>query len=81
MYASLPLFAGVIGDTVGGVATDWPVEKSRRSAKIGRRAVAITGLLGCAICIVPAALTENAHVAVYGLTASMFFLEFTIGPS
>lgn len=80
LYASLPLFAGVIGDTVGGVATDWLLRVTG-SARIGRRVVAIVGLLGCAICIVPAALTENAYVAVYGLTASMFFLEFTIGPS
>ena len=43
--------------------------------------MAITGLLGCAVFIVPAALTEDAYVAVYCLTASMFFLEFTIGPS
>src|SRR6202044_131612 len=80
IYASLPLFAGVIGDTLGGLATDWLLKKTG-SAKIGRRTVAIVGLLGCAICIVPAALTDNALVAVYGLTASMFFLEFTIGPS
>jgi sugar phosphate permease len=80
LYASLPLFAGVIGDTVGGLATDWLL-KVTGSARIGRRVVAIVGLLGCAVCIVPAALTENAYVAVYGLTASMFFLEFTIGPS
>jgi sugar phosphate permease len=80
LYASLPLFAGVIGDTVGGLATDWLLRVTG-SARIGRRVVAIVGLLGCALCIVPAALTENAFVAVYCLTASMFFLEFTIGPS
>ena len=80
LFASLPLFAGVIGDTVGGLATDWLL-KVTGSARIGRRSVAIVGLLGCAICIVPAALTEDAYTAVYGLTASMFFLEFTIGPS
>ncbi len=80
LFASLPLFAGVVGDTVGGLSTDWLLKKTG-SAKIGRRTVAIIGLLGCAVCIVPAALTENAYVAVYGLTASMFFLEFTIGPS
>jgi MFS family permease len=70
----------VIGDTVGGLATDALLRKTG-SAKIGRRVVAIVGLLGCAACIVPAALTENAYVAVAGLTASMFFLECTIGPS
>ena len=58
LYASLPLFAGVIGDTVGGVTTDWLL-KVTGSARIGRRVVAIVGLLGCAICIVPAALTEQ----------------------
>jgi sugar phosphate permease len=80
IYASLPLFAGVIGDTVGGIATDWLLKRTG-SAKIGRRTVAIIGLLGCAVCIVPAALTDDAIIAVCGLTASMFFLEFTIGPS
>jgi sugar phosphate permease len=80
LLASLPLFAGVIGDTAGGLATDWLLHKTG-SAKIGRRTVAIVGLLGCAVCIVPAALTNDAYTAVYGLTASMFFLEFTIGPS
>jgi sugar phosphate permease len=80
VYASLPLWAGVVGDTVGGLATDWLL-KVTGSARIGRRVVAIIGLLGCAVCIVPAALTGDAYVAVYFLTASMFFLEFTIGPS
>jgi sugar phosphate permease len=80
LLASLPLWAGVIGDTVGGLATDALLKKTG-SAKIGRRTVAIVGLLGCAVCIVPAALTENAYAAVAGLTASMFFLECTIGPS
>jgi sugar phosphate permease len=78
--ASLPLFAGVIGDTVGGLATDWLLKKTG-STKFARRSVAIVGLLGCAVFIVPAALTENAYTAVYCLTGAMFFLECTIGPS
>ena len=80
LLASLPLWAGVVGDTAGGLATDWLLKRTG-SAKIARRAVAIVGLLGCAACIVPAALTEDAYTAVFGLTASMFFLECTIGPS
>ena len=78
--ASLPLWAGVVGDTVGGLATDWLLAKSR-NIKFARRAVAVTGLLGCAVFIVPAALTADAYTAVYCLTAAMFFLECTIGPS
>jgi len=80
LFASLPLWAGVVGDTVGGLATDWLL-KITGSAKFGRRVVAIVGLLGCAVFIVPAALTEDAYTAVYCLTAAMFFLECTIGPS
>jgi sugar phosphate permease len=77
---SLPLLAGVIGDTVGGLATDWLLKKTG-STKLARRSVAITGLLGCAAFIVPAALTDNAYTAVYCLTGAMFFLECTIGPA
>src|SRR5258708_16857631 len=38
-------------------------------------------MLGCVVFIVPAALTADAYTAVYCLTAAMFFLECTIGPS
>ena len=80
LLASLPLWAGVVGDTVGGLATDWLLKKTGNT-KIARRAVAITGMLGCVAFIVPAALTADAYIAVYCLTAAMFFLECTIGPS
>jgi sugar phosphate permease len=80
IFASLPLFAGVIGDTVGGLATDWLLKKTGNT-KLARRSVAMVGLLGCAVFIVPAALTEDAYIAVYCLTGAMFFLECTIGPS
>ena len=78
--ASLPLFAMVIGDTVGGLATDWLLKKTG-NAKLARRSVAIVGMLGCVVFIVPAALTEDAYTAVYCLTGAGFFLECTIGPS
>src|SRR5947209_7742658 len=78
--ASLLLWAGVVGDTVGGLATDWLLARTG-NIKFARRAVAITGMLGCAVFIVPAALATEAYTAVYCLTAAMFFLECTIGPS
>src|SRR3954465_13980329 len=56
--ASLPLWAGVAGDTVGGLATDWLLAKTG-NIKFARRAVAITGMLGCAVFIVPAALATE----------------------
>jgi sugar phosphate permease len=80
VFAALPLFAGVVGDTVGGLATDWLLHKTG-NARLARRSVAITGLLGCAVFIVPAALTSDPYTAVGCLTGAMFFLECTIGPS
>jgi sugar phosphate permease len=80
IFASLPLFAGVIGDTVGGLATDWLL-KTTGNTRFARRSVAIVGMIGCCVFIVPAALTADAYTAVYCLTAAMFFLECTIGPS
>jgi sugar phosphate permease len=80
LFASLPLFAGVIGDTVGGVASDWLLKRTA-NAKLARRSVAIVGLLGCAVFMVAAGVTEDPYTAVYSLTAAMFFLECTIGPS
>jgi sugar phosphate permease len=80
LLASLPLWAGVIGDTVGGVATDWLLVRTGNT-RFARRLVAIVGMLGCVVFIVPAALTADAYVAVYCLTAALFFLECTIGPS
>lgn len=80
ILASLPLLAGVVGDTVGGLATDLILRKTANT-RLARRAVAIVGMLGCAIFIVPAALTANAYTAVWCLTGAMFFLECTIGPS
>lgn len=79
-FASLPLFAGVIGDTVGGWATDYLMVKTGKT-NFSRRVVAITGQLGCVAFIVPAALTSSPYTAIYCLTASMFFLECIIGPS
>jgi sugar phosphate permease len=80
LLGSLPLWAGVVGDTVGGLATDWLLKKTGKT-NFSRRVVAITGMLGCCAFIVPAALTESAYVALACLSAAMFFLECTIGPS
>jgi MFS family permease len=80
LLTSIPLWAMVVGNTVGGLATDWLLHKTGR-ARFARRSVAIVGMLGCAGFILLAALVEDAHAAVYCLTGAAFFLECTIGPS
>jgi sugar phosphate permease len=80
LFASLPLFAGVIGDTAGGWATDYLLVKTGKT-NFSRRAVAVTGFLGTGAFILPAAFTSNPYTALYCLTASLFFLECAIGPA
>jgi len=80
IFASLPLLAGVVGDTVGGWASDKLLEKTGHT-KFSRRVVAITGMLGCAIFMLATALSTDAYMAVGCLTAAMFFLECIIGPA
>ncbi len=70
----------VIGNTVGGLATDWLLHRTG-SARFARRSVAIAGMLSCACFIALAALMQEAYPAVYCLTGAAFFLECTIGPS
>src|SRR5579872_6094766 len=79
-FASLPLAAGVVGDTFGGWLTDKLLIKTN-NLKFSRRSVAIVAMVGCGTCTMFAALAANPNTAVYCLTAAMFFLEMTIGPA
>jgi sugar phosphate permease len=79
-FASLPLAAGVVGDTFGGWLTDALLKKTN-NLKFSRRAVAITAMIGCGMATLFAALSGSPNRAVYCLTAAMFFLEMNIGPA
>jgi sugar phosphate permease len=76
LFASLPLLAGVVGDTLGGVTSDFILRKTG-SLKLARRGVLVAGLVGALAFIVPAIYTQTALSAVYYLAASFFFLELT----
>jgi sugar phosphate permease len=80
LMGSLPLWAMVIGNTVGGLTTDWLLHKTGNT-RMARRAVAITGFVTCAIFTMFAGTVADAHTAVYCLAGAGFFLECTIGPS
>lgn len=76
LFATLPLMAGVIGDTLGGVTSDF-IFKRTRNLKLARRALLLVGLVGALVFIVPAVFTGSALTAVFLLTGSFFFLELT----
>lgn len=76
LFTALPLLAGVVGDTLGGVVSDY-IYKKTGNLKFARRSLLVVGLGGALVFIVPAIYTHTAITAVILLAASFFFLELT----
>ncbi|MGH9674645.1 MAG: MFS transporter [Bryobacteraceae bacterium] len=79
-YASLPLFAGTLGDLAGGWLSDRWAQRTG-DLRNARRGVAIGGFLLAAASILPAALTSNPYTSVWLTCAALFGLELTVGVS
>ncbi|RHA15652.1 MFS transporter [Megasphaera sp. AM44-1BH] len=77
-FASLPLLAGTIGDTLGGLISD-KIWKKTGNGKLARRIVPMTGMLIAAAFMIPGALTESAYMAVFFMACSLFGLEMAVG--
>jgi sugar phosphate permease len=80
IIGSVPLFAGMAGDLVGGSLSDLMFKRTGR-ARFARSVVAAPGFLLSGIFLIPAAMTESAWTSVLCLATSFFFLEFVIGPA
>lgn len=78
--ASLPLFAGMVGDLTGGWISD-TVYRRTGKLKLARRIVAVPGLLVSGAMLIPTATTRDPWTAVTCLAISFFFLELVIGPA
>jgi sugar phosphate permease len=76
LFTSLPLAAGVVGDTLGGVVSD-AIYKRTGNLRLARCALLVFGLVGALVFLVPAIRTADSMVAVWCLTASFFCLELT----
>ncbi|MBV6432283.1 MAG: putative sulfoacetate transporter SauU [Bryobacteraceae bacterium] len=80
LYASLPLFAGTLGDFLGGWLSD-RVGQATGDLRFARKVVAVTGFLLAAGFILPATLVENPHACVWLTCIAVFGLELTVGVS
>lgn len=76
LFATLPLMAGVIGDTLGGVVSD-TIYKRTGNLKLARRFMLVLGLGGALVFILPAIYANDPLSAVMLLSASFFCLELT----
>jgi MFS transporter, ACS family, glucarate transporter len=80
LYASLPLFAGTLGDLAGGWFSDHVLRRTG-NVNLARRWVAIAGFLLSAAATVPAVLAHDPRVSVAFYCAAFFGLEWTVGIS
>lgn len=76
LFTALPLMAGVVGDTLGGVLSD-RIFRRTGNLRLARGAILFLGLAGSLMFIVPMTSTADAINAVILLSLSFFFLELT----
>ena len=79
LFASGVFFAGVVGDTLGGVISDRILQKTGNLQK-ARRNVICVGMLGAALCLSGVFLTKALTLVALLLSGGFFFLELVIGP-
>jgi ACS family glucarate transporter-like MFS transporter len=79
LFASSVFFAGVLGDTLGGVVTDKLYEHTRSLRKARSWMVAICMFMTL-VSLVPLFLSHDLYVSLASLSAGFFFAELTIGP-
>jgi MFS family permease len=72
-------FAGVVGDTVGGLISDRMLHKTK-NLEASRRNVIIASLLGAMAFLIPVLFTRDLMTIAVLLSCSFFMLELTIGP-
>ncbi len=79
LFSAGVFFAGVIGDTLGGIVSDRIYAKTGDSDK-ARRNLVVIGFLASLVFMVPIMFVHNVNYAAICLSAAFFFAEFTIGP-
>lgn len=79
LFASGVFFAGVVGDTLGGVVSDRILKKTGDLQR-ARRNVICFGMLGAALCLSGVFFTKELTLVAILLSGGFFFLELVIGP-
>jgi MFS transporter, ACS family, glucarate transporter len=79
LFASSVFFAGVIGDTLGGIVTDRLLKSSKR-LEVARSYMVCACMFLTLVSLVPLMFTHSLGISLACLSAGFFFAEMTIGP-
>jgi len=79
IFASGAFFAGVLGDTLGGVASD-AIFRKTGDVRLARLSIVVLGFVGAFASLLPILWTRDLTVVAISLSAGFFFAELMIGP-
>ena len=72
-------FAGVVGDTVGGMISDSILHRTGNVVR-ARSHLVFVSMIGSLACLVPVLYVHDLNLIALFLSGAFFFLELTIGP-
>jgi MFS family permease len=79
LFASGVFFAGVVGDSVGGVLSD-AINKRTGNVRLARLSVTVAGFAGAFASLLPILYVHDMTIVALSLSSGFFFAEITIGP-
>jgi len=79
LFASGVFFAGVVGDTLGGIVSDALLKRTGR-IRFARLTVTVTGFLGALASLFPIIYVHDVTTVAICLSSGFFFAEMCIGP-
>ena len=79
LYSAGVLFAGVIGDTLGGIVSDVILKRSG-NLRLARRSVIMAGFIGGFVFMLPLVFVHNLTIAAVSLSLAFFFAELIVAP-
>jgi MFS family permease len=79
LFASGVFFAGVVGDSLGGILSDLILRRTG-NLRFARLSVTVTGFAGALLSLVPILFVHDITVVALCLSGGFFFSELVIGP-
>ncbi len=79
LFASGVFFAGVIGDSLGGLLSDGILKRTGK-VRLARLSIVVLGFAGALASLFPILFVHDMTVVALCLSSGFFFAEITIGP-
>ncbi len=79
LFSSSVFFAGVVGDTLGGIISDGML-RATGNVRLARIAIIVVGFLGALTSLLPIFYMHSTNAVALCLAGAFFFGELVVGP-